>query len=334
MKFLRPLVTIAVCLVPQLVAAQPATGSADATRRRTLIIDSEAAQRAGNHDVALQRALDASAIQMTPSLRRFIADEYEALGRYRQASFHATTCAREAEQNLTLNNRDAILRHCQELATRLQSSGAWVRLSNADRAPDAARVVVEGEDLPRASWGQDVLVRSGSVVVRAEMPDGTAVERRVSASVGAHEPVELPWRLLRGELPESSSRTQGPVHEAGSTGPGAWPWVLVGVGVASVGAAVLTNVLVVQHVQSLLDDECTPRGGRVVICRNPDSAATNHAEQQRGLAVEYVAFGVGGTALASGLLWYFLSPRNPAPRYTATVTITREGGMIGVGGWL
>lgn len=303
----------------------------DVTQRRALILDAETAQRAGNHDLALQRALDAAAIQMTPSLRRLIADEYEALGRYRNALAEATTCAREAETSPNLNNREALLRHCQELAARVRAQAAWVRLEGVDRLPLGAQVSVNGEQVAPDHLNAEMIARPGTLVVRVELGDETSVERRALLQAGAHVALPLPLPAARPFASDATPPVGSyPTHEYVRRGPGAAPWVVVGVGVASLVAAGVVYGTVVSPAIDDLNRVCTDVGGYRTCSANPAQAAAYDARRLQGMTVTNVALGAGGVAVVSGLLWFFLSPRD-APA-TVRTTLLRDGAALGVEG--
>src|SRR5689334_18473753 len=99
-------------------ARGPLTAVAQA-RWRALLEQAFAQSNQGQHAVALQLALEASATQMTPGVRLFLAEEHEFLSRDPDGAPHlaeaerlASQCFTEATDQRSLDGRDRILRDC------------------------------------------------------------------------------------------------------------------------------------------------------------------------------------------------------------------------------
>lgn len=325
-------VVLGLLSLPLRVSAQDALSPADASRRRSLILDAEAAVRAGNHDLALQRANDAATMLMTPSLRRVIADEHEALGHHRQALFHASTCVQEAQGAPSLNNREAILRRCQDLQDSLRARAAWVRITDVARLPPEAQLILNGEVVRREEMNEELFVLAGGTVLRVETSDDIALERRTSVPQGAHVQVSVP-ALRSAVVAAPAAGVAAPATVTQHTGPGVLPWVVAGVGVAAIAAGIGVYYGVAVPARDGLNTLCpatTPNGFNA--CPNAESRRAVDEPTTRwrmGLAITNVAYGVGGAAIVSGLLWYFLSPRSTV---TVRTALSTDGAALHVEG--
>src|SRR5687767_14825317 len=80
--------------LPGLAVAQP--DEAQLAQRRAWIDEAIAASDAGDHERALSLGERAGAVQWSPSLRRFVAEELRHLGRVEEALEAARGCARDA----------------------------------------------------------------------------------------------------------------------------------------------------------------------------------------------------------------------------------------------
>lgn len=110
--------TLAMTLNASPSAAQPSRPEERA--RATLLAESVTARSSGDHARALDLAQRAGAIRMTPSLRQFVAEELQALGRLPEALAAARTCVRDAEIDVTARQREGVLTDCRALVAALE----------------------------------------------------------------------------------------------------------------------------------------------------------------------------------------------------------------------
>src|SRR5215470_10337035 len=96
-----------------------AQDAASLATRRVLIERAQAARTGNDHAAALDLAQRAAQIAMTPSLRLFIAQEQNALGRLAEAFGNADLCMREAERDESVRNRGVVAATCRALASAL-----------------------------------------------------------------------------------------------------------------------------------------------------------------------------------------------------------------------
>jgi hypothetical protein len=253
--------------------------------RHELIEQAVHARASGSHAAALELANRASGLGMTPSLRRFIAEEQMALGMLRPALVSAEACAREAEQS-ALPNSDVHRRACEALANSLR--------------PQVERTPAQENPPVQVTTVRPTAVRPRAAV---RQPDPAAIHARTEprVNIGA--------------------------------------WVLVGAG----GAAVATSAVTFGLRSAALSSAAQNCGGTTLdACGQPGlpTDAYQRAVDDRNRAVTFTTASVallsaGGVALAGGLLWLALAPREhrPAPPLVAFVP-SRDGFSISLGGAL
>ncbi len=130
---------------------------------------------------------------------------------------------------------------------------------------------------------------------------------------------------LTGELtpvaPLPPPRLLDPVTVQRS-GPGAGPWVLVGVGAAGLAAGGVLLALRAGAYDDALS-HCTPPGTSTCTITSEAAATAANDDYDRARTFDtaaWVSFGVGGAAVVGGALWYALAPRSVrSSRYTPSV---------------
>lgn len=307
---------------PTTASAQTA---AELAARRTLIEQAEAARQAGQHAEALTFAERAAAIQMTPSLRLFIAREQQAMRLYASALGNTELCVRDAEREQTLRNREEIIAGCRAITTEINANSGRivVRLPNA---PTGTEVFVGTERLPVSLIDAPYTVATGSVTVRVSVPQRRPFERTVTVERGATQTIAVELQLVEGDSPPPPNTVTRTI------GPGVGPWVLVGVGGAGLvaGGALW---LVASMQKSELDSMCP--GDATRVCAGLTGEAIDaRVGSINGLSTGAVIAGsVGAAAAVGGVLWYVLAPRRTEEvRVTAVVLPSRNGATVAVGG--
>src|SRR5260370_40380255 len=109
------IIWVGATLISLTVLGQP---SGETETRRALLEQAEKARDAEDHPRALSLAISAGDIRMTPSLRRFIAEEQYAVGQLADAMRNAERCVQEATDAKAVDNRLAILRACTSSIAR------------------------------------------------------------------------------------------------------------------------------------------------------------------------------------------------------------------------
>lgn len=320
-------------LLALLSTAAPALGQESPAERvrRDLIDTAERARLEGDHARALEFGTRAGQVRMTPSLRLLIAQEHDALGHTLDALDAAERCAREAEADVAMRNRVAVLEACASLRDRLTAGVGSVTV-RVDGSPTDASVLLDGHALAEPRWGIAIPVLPGPHRVIATAAGGRRFERSVQVTRGqgaelvvTFPPAQTPPALV-APSPPAAGRTS-----SGSVGVG--PWIVAGAGVASFGAAALFWGL---HAEAIAEREgaCDATG-----C---DPIAVSHDARARGFTtLTNVALGVGVAASVGAALWFVLAPRaasEPTPGRTAGArwgfTVLPSGAAVSVGGAL
>ncbi len=323
MRRRHPHVTLTVALT--LVAAGASAQTPEALVRRQQLLDQlEVAHREQRHADALQLALQAGEIRMTPSVRMYVAEEHFALGNFREALDAGRLCVTEARSAPNLNNRERIVERCGRIVESVEARTGAVVLRVPDPPPAGLRVWLGQTEVSASGWGVEIPTPAGPVHVEATSGGGTFARDII---VPARESVVVDIAL------GSASATPPPSYDAWR-GPGVAPWLLAGVGAA---AAITATALYLGPYRTAQ--------GRLDACANGVCATVASLEQARdanadlrtlGPAV-WLGFGVGAAAVIGGLTWYFVdrARTSASTRTTTLLIVPRPGGAtVGVGGWL
>ncbi len=315
---------LALVLMPSLSLAQE---SPIEVARRDLLTRAEQARGDGNHALALDLGTRAGQIRMTPSLRLLIAQEHESLGHTLEALDEARRCAHEAVADSGLRNGPAILARCEEIVRTMEPrvSRLTVRVARAE----GTVVAMGAQPLPPALWNVPLPILPGTVRVTATASDGRRFTREVSVVAGgaAEIVIDLPQEGATTARP--SAQTSAPARQ----GPGAGPWILGGLGLASLGAMAAFWALHEDAV-SERDAACDASG-----C---DPVALTHDDRARTFTtLTNVSLGLGLAAVGGAVLWYAFAPRRESEvRPAATVgprigvLFLPSGGTVTFGGSL
>jgi hypothetical protein len=318
-RFVPLALAIAATLAPALARAQ----AGDETVRRDLITQGVAAAGRGDHAGAAAAFERASAIRATPSVEGHLCLQLEQVpGRTADALAACERCYATAIADERLHERAQIVAGCGAARDRLAPRVGRVAVRVEPR-PAGLRVEVAGHELAAAVVGLPYPVTPGTVVVRASAPGYRAAERRVDVAAGRTADVALALE----------ASTAGSVPPA-PPGPGAGPFVLMGVGGAVALASIPFWVLRGAAVGDL-ERACPtvrPDGSRMCVDAGAVSAG-NAAQDAIALhtAVGATLVAVGGAAIVSGVVWLAAAPRGaPAPA-TVAVLPTAGGAVAAVG---
>jgi hypothetical protein len=192
---LAPCALFVALSVPAVSAAQSTAVSAqDAAVRRQLISDAQRAAGAGNHEQAFNLAERASQIEMTPSLRLFLAQEANVLRRFVVAIGHADLCLREVGAMPTLNNRQRIIDGCTAAQTAANAAIGRVLLRVPSPAPAGTTVTINGTPVNPATWGVAMPVDPGTLRVVARANGMETFELELNVASGQEQPVNVVFR--------------------------------------------------------------------------------------------------------------------------------------------
>lgn len=313
-----------------LAASAGAQTTPSAVAARALLIEqAEQARDAGDHREALSLASRAARIEMSASLRMFIAEEQLATGAFAASLASSLLCLREAGRDPALRARDAILTRCRDVNQRARTSVALITLQ-APAGVAEVTVTLDDAPVPPELFDAPQPVDPGEhrLVVRAPGREDRA--EVLVAREGEARTISLTLGARRAEptAPQGvvTSIAPPPPRVAVRASP-AGPVALWSVGAAGVLAAGVFLALREASAQGC-DVGADPGGSgeRVWRC---DTAAQVQAVTQRGTwtALGGVSLGVGLLAAGAGLVWW-----TQRPRAVPVVHAQRDGVVLGVGG--
>jgi hypothetical protein len=169
-----------------------------------LVQQARAAERAGDDEHALTLALQASAIDTTPSLWRFIAERQAATGRLADALGSADICQREALRDSAPDSQQHATA-CNTLRQSLRPRVAIVSLVfTGATPPPGTRATVGGREVPAGLLDAPFVVDPGTLPVIVSAPEHEEVRTEVQVAAGDQRRVEI--RLAR--LPDATLSIQ------------------------------------------------------------------------------------------------------------------------------
>lgn len=320
-----------------------AQGAPDEIARRRLIEEAEHARSVGDHAAALDFALRAGAVRMTPSVRQIIAYEHDAVGHTLEALDNADICEREAAADLTLHNRERLITACHALSVSLRARVGWLVVNAPAPLPSDLHVEVGGVTLPIALLGVERPLLPGAFTVTATS-HGTAFQRETIIVAGAHQSVDIALiappstptvtapsvATPAATAPSAPSVTPtplvvAPVRTVTTSAPVA-PWIVVGVGGASLALAGVFALLR-EDARASRDAGCDRDG-----CA--PEARDDNASFERYTVLTDVALGVGAAALIGGVTWYALARRGSSAqsRVAASIAPSPSGASLTLSG--
>jgi hypothetical protein len=202
------LAALSLCALP-LLAPRPARAQgADTAARRALVAQAQEASRVGNHALAIDLGQRAALVQMTPSLRAFLAGEYRAVGQYAPALEQAELCLREVEAQPSLRNRDTVLGICREVSQDVRPRVGQLVVRVPVPTPSGLVVNLNGHPLNPAFYGVPYIVTPGSVAVEVAAPGFATFRQSVGVRQGetAQLPVTLRPETTATALPHAHRR--------------------------------------------------------------------------------------------------------------------------------
>lgn len=257
--------------------------------RRQLIEEAQSARGAGDDAKALDLASRAGALQMSVSLRRFIAEEQLAVGRSAAALGSAELCVREAKADPRGAEHGVA---CEGVLATARTRVAFVVL-RVRPANAAIHVKVAGQDVPNALLGERYVVDPGETTIDAAAEGFYPLQRKVTTASGDVTSVKLE---LVPRPPSKDAQKRGGFTLS--------PLVPVGASVAVAGGLVALGVGVSGKVA--LDDY----KGRCTVSSAPSTCGAEQRSLQsdldrRAIAVD-VALGVAAAGLVAGTVGLLL----------------------------
>ena len=296
-------------------ASDPATAS---SIRRDLIAQAQAASEVGDTLSALDLATRAASIEMTPSLRLFIAEQQERIGRWVDAYASAALCEHEANEPSSLSGREDIAAGCRELMAEARSHIVQVRLDVVGAESSAGTVIFLNGRRVGIDGSSPLAADPGPLVVEARRDNRVVARRDLVAESGQTVDVRLD---LRPVVAATSPRPHDTfvARRSSSRSVPAGPIIVGSLGVAStVTAAVFFGL------RQSAQGNCMQEGRALVCPSNADAMRANAAITYNTVAD--VTLGVGLAAIAGGVLWYVLDRRaNERTAVRASVSPNAHG---------
>lgn len=300
--------------------------------RLDLIAQAEAAATAGDHAQALRLAERAAALHVTPTLQYFLAREHEALDHPVEALGYSRACARSAEADLSLRNRDAVLQACRAIVASTERRVGRITVHVPSPALPGLAVRVQQVELPTTLYGVPYPVVPGAVVVEASAPGRLPFRREVQVAASETSTVDVHLDAAPVVVATPVVLPVAPVARpvaAPSRGTGAGPWIVAGTGAA---ALVLGGVFYALASGERSDRDAACDHG--IDCR--PEAQTHDERYASYLTATNVALGVGAAAVAGGATWFLVSRlgRRDATRSALrwNVSPSASGLTLGLGG--
>lgn len=304
--------------------------SAEALVRRQRLLDQlDDAHRAGRHLDALRLAVEAGDIRMSPSVRMYIAEEHDALGHLTEGHEAAQLCVREANETAVVNNRERIVERCRRLVDDIEARSGVVTVRVRDRSSPGLRVTLGSLELTPEQLGQPQYVLTGSVRVEVVADGGRSFVQTLPVTSRSRHDVDAIFPA-DGDSGDASRILGRPTESA------AWPWVLIGTGVALGASAVLIYAIPYHDALDTVNYYC-PSNRCTSAMRLSSATVANDRVNVLG-PVTWALVGAGATAVSAGLLWLLVrrSPGHEAgtPRVSAAIEVHSHGGSVMVGGTL
>lgn len=317
-----------------LAQAQP--DAAQIAGRRALLELAERARARGDHREALGAATRAAAIEMTPSVRLFIAREQLDLGQFAESAGNAELCARDAERDAQLRMRAEIARDCADVRAQVRARAATLilRVDPALAGAGALQVLVNGAPVSREALDLPRLVPAGAVAVDASADGRVPSHVELTLTAGAEREVSLSLEPAVAAVAPSAPAplpTAAPVPApAPAIAPAprrsvAGPAVLMGAGGA---ALVVGAVMLGLRVRAL--DGCDIVDAHVECTTVAQVEAAKSAWAYN--AGMWAGFGAGAALVAGGAAW-LLAPRAEREPRAGALRFSPTAGGGSVLGW-
>lgn len=322
-KFTSAALLATLALSPTAAHAQ-SLGAVEQEARGALLEEAQRARAAHDHAAALTAARRAHAMQPTPSVRLFIAEEEQEERLFARAFVNARLCASEARRDPNLRNREAIAERCDAMAQSLAARVGRVDLRVAS-PPAGLRVRVGDEEVPPSVWGVPYVSSPGTVPIEAVADGYAPFARSVEVRAGETTTVSIALEpALAPANPPPVPRVDPPRATARVSSPG--PWVLIGAG----GAMVVTSA-VLAGVVAIDVGYCDGQPDASVPLERRGCTPAEAAERQprvTGAAISAWALGSAGLAtIAAGALWRALATSSTGARERAVQLVPAPAGV-------
>jgi hypothetical protein len=290
-------------------AAEPS--AAELAAARELFAKGVALEESHQWSEALDQFRKVAAVKVTAAVRFHLGLCLENTGKL----VDALNEFNRAEAAATPGDPDAALivekskKHLSELEARIPRV---VVVAPSD-AHDV-EVLLDAAPVAPSLYGTGIPVDPGAHVVRARAPRRLSFERSFDASEHASTTIEI----VLPEDPNAPPETTGTSStSAASHGPGAWPWIVGGVGVVALAGA---GILFAQRASALNDLENACPSHRDC----PGDQQSTYDRGRRDAILGDVFLGVGVAAVAVAIVGFTLG----GEKEKTTVAITPFGASL------
>lgn len=296
----------ALTLNPAVVHAQ---SEAEIQQARTLYSQGLTQEAASDWAGALASFEKVARIRMTPQVRFHIARSKENLGRLNEALGGYRLAEHEAQS--TEGVPESVLVEVRQARESLEKRVPRLIIERGEGV-DSAKIALDGVDLGQAQIGREVNVDPGPHLLRVTLADGRKFEKTVQVKEGERSQVLLdvppdiqPLATSQEDASSSGSEDAAPSDRgvASSTGSGPMPWIVGGIGVASLAASgvfyVLRNSANDDLEAGCINDVC------------PDTLEDTQSRGENYSMLTGVTLGIGVVGVVVSAIWLLSGSDSP-----------------------
>ncbi len=284
--------------------AQP---EAEIQQARTLYSQGLTQEAASDWAGALASFEKVARIRMTPQVRFHIARCKENLGRLNEALGGYRLA--EHEGQTTEGVPESVLVEVRHARESLEKRVPRLIIERGEGV-DSAKIALDGVELGQAQIGREVNVDPGPHLLRVTLADGRKFEKTVQVKEGERSQVllDVPPDIqpLAGDDASDSSPEAAPADQGvgSSSGSGPMPWIIGGLGVASLAASGVFYIL-----RNSANDDLEA-GCIKDVC--PDTLEDTQSRGENYSMLTGVTLGIGVVGVVVSAVW-LLSGSNPPP---------------------
>ena len=288
---------------------------AEIQQARTLYSQGLTQEAASDWAGALASFEKVARIRMTPQVRFHIARCKEKLGRLNEALGGYRLAEHEA--STTDGVPDSVLSEVRAAREELEKRVPRLIIERGEGA-ESAKIALDGVELGQAQIGREVNVDPGPHLIKVTLPDGRRFERTVQVKEGEQDQVmlDVPPDLqpLAKDDDEPKAESDGDTHAAAfdskdglpPSGGSPMPWIIGGLGVASLAASGVFFILRNQA-NSDLDSECIND-----VC--PDTLEDTQSRGESYSMLTGVTLGIGIVGVSVAAIWLLTGSSGSEPK--------------------
>ena len=297
--------------------AGPRLFAQDMGARRDLLTQAQNESNAGHHDRAIDLGLRAGALLWTPSLRAFLAYEYQQTHQITEGISMASECVHDVSMNPNIQDGSRIRGLCERVLVSLNPLAGHLTVRPGSHS-DGFQVTVAGRVLNPAFYGAPYLVSPGHVEIVASAAGHETFRQFIDIAQGATVEVIVP--ALAATRSEQASNTNdsptnnpspspaparsGHPEQTPHSGPSlALPAVVIAVGAVGMIAGGIFWGVLRSSALTTASGYCSSGSDGAYHCQNSSAAMSAAGNVVLWNDAADVAFAVGGVVLAVGAAW-------------------------------